>query len=349
MKRRYNLIIIALSVVFLLAYVFLVDGAENILSLLWSVSKGWLLIALLAMVVYWLLEAIALHLITKRYYKKQKFSQTLHTSMIGQLFNCVTPFSSGGQPMQAVDMTQYGVPAGIASCSLLIKFIVYQFSLTILGAIVLIMKFSYFTHNISNFVYLVIIGFLVNFFVLAFLICIGFFKPFATKIVSAVITLLVKLHLIKNEEMRREQAAREIEAFHNGFEQIKHNKSQFIITFLISAVQIIVFSAIPYFIYLGFGLSGESVVTIICAQIFVSMITAFVPLPGAAGGAEVSFYMFFSLFFGSSVNAAVLLWRLFTFYLPILVGSLFYLKIGKRKQAAIPASSKTTSESERAG
>ena len=62
----------------------------------------------------------------------------------------------------------------------------------------------------------------------------------------------------------------------------------------------------------------------IAAQAFVSMITAFVPLPGAAGGAEISFVTFFAIFMnGSDLNLSMLLWRILTFYCPIVVGAAF--------------------------
>lgn len=334
MKNKANIIIVAASVIFLFAYVFWVDGVDNIVNLLLSVSKGWLFVAVLMIVIYWLLEALILHIITKHFYKGQTFGNTLHTSMVGQLFNCLTPFSSGGQPMQAFDMKRYGIPIGTATCSLLIKFIVYQFSLTILSAIVLILKFNYFSSQVSGFVYLVIIGFLVNFIVLAFLISIGFFKGFTTKCTNGIIRVLSKIHIIKRKEFRLQQAEEEIGRLYEGFQQIKKNKSLFFINFFLSAVQIIIFSAIPYFIYLAFGLHAENFVTIVCAQIFVSLITAFVPLPGAIGGAEVSFFMFFELFFQSGVNTAILLWRLITFYAPIIVGLLFYAKRKRLPEAA---------------
>lgn len=329
MKNKINIIIVAASIVFLITYVFWVDGVDNIINLLLSVSKGWLFVAFLMIVIYWLLEAIILHIITKHFYPKQKFGNTIHTSMVGQLFNCLTPFSSGGQPMQAFDMKRYGIPIGTATCSLLVKFIVYQFALTILSTIVLILKFNYFTSQVSGFVYLVIVGFLVNFAVLAFLISIGFFKGFTTKCTNTIIRLLAKIHIIKRKEYRLEQAQEEINRLYEGFQQIKKNKSLFFINFFLSALQIVVFSAIPYFIYLAFGLHVESFLTIVCAQVFVSLITAFVPLPGAIGGAEVSFFMFFEIFFQGNVNTAILLWRLITFYSPIIVGLIFYAKCKK--------------------
>ena len=67
------------------------------------------------------------------------------------------------------------------------------------------------------------------------------------------------------------------------------------------------------------------------------MITSFVPLPGASGGAEISFITFFRLFFPENmVSMSTLFWRLITFYLPIIVGTGFLLKSpGGRQMAAL--------------
>ncbi|MDR2903589.1 MAG: flippase-like domain-containing protein, partial [Clostridiales bacterium] len=52
------------------------------------------------------------------------------------------------------------------------------------------------------------------------------------------------------------------------------------------------------------------------------MITAFVPIPGAAGAAEGSFYLFFAIFFGESLLlSAVLIWRVITYYSCIAAGT----------------------------
>ena len=59
------------------------------------------------------------------------------------------------------------------------------------------------------------------------------------------------------------------------------------------------------------------------------MVSSFVPLPGAAGAAEGSFFMFFGAFLQpSNIAYAILIWRFFVFYLPILVG-VFFIK-GKK-------------------
>lgn len=60
----------------------------------------------------------------------------------------------------------------------------------------------------------------------------------------------------------------------------------------------------------------------LAAQTFVTMVSAFVPLPGSSGGAEGSFYLFFGSFFGATIIPAILLWRLVTYYANILFGCL---------------------------
>ena len=327
MKKKINIAFVSASIIALIAYVVLVDGVDNILTVWRMANKWWLLCGVVAMLVYWLFEAGILHDITKSYHPMQRFRQTLRTSMIGQLFNCITPFASGGQPLQAYDMVKCGVPIGVATCSLLIKFIVYQTALTLASIVVLIFKFSEFSKEVSGFIYLVFIGFLVNFAVLAFLFCIGFFKKFTIKIVCGFIKFLGKLRIFKHVDQKLEHALVEIDEFYDGFQKIRHNKKMFVLNVLASVAQVVIYSAIPYLIYLSFDGTGYGFFDVVAAQIFVAMITAFVPLPGAIGGAEISFYMFFQIFFPSNqLNMAILLWRLLTFYFPIVMGLLFYMR-----------------------
>lgn len=72
---------------------------------LWKMMLGmrplWILAALGLMVVYWVFESLGLHLAVSRFVPTQNPGDTFCATMIGQFFNCITPFSSGGQPMQA--------------------------------------------------------------------------------------------------------------------------------------------------------------------------------------------------------------------------------------------------------
>ena len=77
-----------------------------------------------------------------------------------------------------------------------------------------------------------------------------------------------------------------------------------------------------WIIYLGFGETGSDIVTVISCQAFVYMISSFVPLPGAMGAAEGSYVAFFTFVYSNSslVALSTFVWRIFTFYLPIVLG-----------------------------
>ena len=121
----------------MLVTLFLTDSPENLWNALCTANPLWLLCGLGCMLAYWLLETRALFLVIDGLRKvsqsngrRLKPTECLRVSMVGQLFNCITPFASGGQPMQAYMLSKYGQSVGTASSALLARFIVYQFVLT---------------------------------------------------------------------------------------------------------------------------------------------------------------------------------------------------------------------------
>ena len=81
-----------------------------------------------------------------------------------------------------------------------------------------------------------------------------------------------------------------------------------------------------------FGNSGITFLQIIPAQAFLLLIMTFVPTPGSGLGAEGGFYLLFnSIFKKGTINMSILFWRIYTFYLPIIVGALFLIPIKAKK------------------
>ena len=327
MKRKNNIInfiVCGLALIALIVYMICVDGLDNLIKVAGMIQPGWILLGLLFMVIYWGLESVTLQLFIKKLDKKIRFGSTVRVSMIGQLFNCVTPFASGGQPIQAYYLVKYGMNLGGAITALLSKFIVYQSVLVLFSAVVLIFKFQFFTEQISGFAFLTIIGFIVNLVVILFLISIAFFEKTLKRVSVWVVRLLAKMHILKHPKKTLRHIFTNIEEFHDGMKFMGKNVKTLLQSVVLTLVQLIVYFSIAFVVYKSFGLSGADLFTLICAQAFVLMISSFMPLPGAVGAAEGSFYVFFSIFFPSNViNFGILVWRLLTFYLPIVVGLLF--------------------------
>lgn len=302
---------------------------------LWKMMLGmrplWILAAMGLMVVYWVFESLGLHLAVSRFVPTQNPGDTFCATMIGQFFNCITPFSSGGQPMQAWYLVKKGVSLSFASCSLLIKFIVYQFVLTIYSALTLLLCFKSFAGRISSIGWLIFVGFGVNLLVITGLLCLGFLRRPTEKVLYGSVSLLKKVKLISEQaaSKAKERIQKELMEFYEGFAQIRQDIGGILAISALTAVQLTAFFLIPLCIFYAFGLGKADVLLMICAGAFVLNFTSFIPLPGAAAGAEIGFHTIFSIFFPTHIlSVAILFWRLLTFYLPICVGGCFTATAG---------------------
>ncbi|MDO4754192.1 MAG: YbhN family protein, partial [Bacillota bacterium] len=119
-----------------------------------------------------------------------------------------------------------------------------------------------------------------------------------------------------------------VSEFYTQMRESVTNTNWFKLSFL-TFVQLSLYYSVPVIIAWGLDLTKVQFIRMISASAFVSMVTAFIPLPGAAFGAEGGFYVFFEMFFpNNTVLMALILWRLLTFYIPLIVGFfvVMYLK-----------------------
>lgn len=322
-SKKLNLIFCGIAFVIMLVYLFAFGEADDLMNSLGEIKIGFLLFAVGLMVLYWFLESLSLHIITKKVDKKAKFKNTAVVSMVGQYFNCITPFASGGQPIQAFYMVKYGTPLGSAMTALLVKFIIYQFVLTAYSIFVLILKFSMFTEELAPLMLLAIVGFIVNSVVIVLMFMVALFKNGTTRFVHGLIRLLGKIRVFKNPEKKMEEMDEQLETAYENFQFVKKQPKMIIEVCLTTIVQLTAYFAISYVIYAGFGLSSMDFLTIISCQAFVMMISSFMPLPGALGAAEGSYAAYFMYIYNSNqaqMSISMVIWRFLTFYLPIIVG-----------------------------
>ena len=78
-----------------------------------------------------------MYLIVREYNKTIKISTIFKQAVITQFFNGITPFSTGGQPMEIYMLNKCGVSVGKASNIVLQNSMVYQVALVIYGLLAL--------------------------------------------------------------------------------------------------------------------------------------------------------------------------------------------------------------------
>lgn len=329
----FNFILIAVIFVGLFVYMLAVDGLDNIISLLHSVDYRWVFAGVLCLILYWIFEAITLHIPLKKVFPNQTFKNSFKISMIGQLFNNITPFSSGGQPMQAYELSKYGRRVSDSLSAMMIKFIVVQTALVVFSLVVVICQFNFFATLMKDFLWIAIIGFSVNIFAIVLAILAGVKKRAITIITNPIIKFLGKIRIIKHPEEVIEKLDKSIDNFGAQFKIMHSEKKMVLKLFIVALFQCLAYYSITYMVYRAFGNSGISFWQIIPAQAFLLLIMTFIPTPGSGIGAEGGFLLLFnSIFKQGTINMSILFWRLYTFYLPVIIGSLFLIPTKKKEK-----------------
>ena len=73
--KKLNIILIVLSLVALFVYMGCVDGFGNILNAVKSANPFWMGGSVLLMVVYWVLEAVILHMVVLKFHRGQQIGR----------------------------------------------------------------------------------------------------------------------------------------------------------------------------------------------------------------------------------------------------------------------------------
>ena len=328
-----NFILIFVIFVGLLIYMIMVDGIENIIKVLNSVDYRWVLAGIGCLLIHWICETITLHIPIKKMYPNQTFKNSIRVSMIGLLFNNITPFSSGGQPMQAYELTKTGKRVSDSLSAMAMKFIITQTALVITTLSVVIIEFNFFKTLMQDYLWVAILGFAVNIVAIILVILAGINKRFITVFTNPIVKFLGKIHILKHPEKTLEKLDKSINNFGEQFKFMKSEKKMVLEMFLTAVIQSLAYYSITYMVYRAFGNYGITFWQIIPIQAFLLLIMTFIPTPGSGLGAEGGFYLLFnSIFKEGTINMSILFWRMYTFYLPILVGLLFLIPIRKKNK-----------------
>ena len=325
-KNFFVAITLMLSVGILMYFLFTMGGGiETLAHIAKTLRRTWLLAAVLAAVLCWLLEGYELHLLCRHLKQGWKFSWSFFTGMIGFLYSAVTPFATGGQPMQMYTLNSMGgMDTGMAGSVVAVKTLIYQVVMVLYALLMVALKLHYFQTGVTNFAFLTVIGLFTNCIFISTVVLFLVSEKTTDRILRSSLALLHRMKLCRRPQMRYEKIHSQLQVFHDASKMMGNSAPLYLSVMACTALQITLNSLIPFFIYRSFNMHGASVTTMIAAQVFVAMVSAFVPLPGSSGGAESSFYLFFGLYFGAStIFPAILLWRIITYYANIVFGGIF--------------------------
>lgn len=322
-RNLFPIITCSLAIIIMLIFLFSNNGIENLRRLIPQIQGGWLLLALATAVFTMFLEGVTLHMFCKHLYPDWSYGRSFTVGMTGLLYSAITPFSTGGQPMQIYSMRKMGMDTGKAGSVIAMKTLSYQVIMVTYALVLMCAQLGFFVRNVTNLAFITVIGLISNaaFIALVFLFTVS--AKGTDKLLHFGLRLLYRMRLCRHPLRRYHAIHQQLSMFHNSSKLMGRSLKLYLPVILITLLQITLTGSIPYMIYRSFSLPAENVqlITMLAAQQFVMMVSAFIPLPGASGGAEGSFLMFFRTFFENTITPAILLWRLITYYLNIALGA----------------------------
>lgn len=287
-----------------------------------AINWWWMLIALLCICLYLGLEAVVVKIFMNDRHKSFTWKDAIRLPLIEQLFNGITPFSTGGQPAQLVAMIQSGVDGGLASSVLLMKFVVFQAMIVVNFLISLLIGFHFIAEKLHALSLLVLFGFLIHLAVIVGLLMVMYWYRFTKKIMNLVIKPATIFMKAARYEKMKIMLNEKVDTFYQESLRMKKDYGKLVRVCIVTIFQLFFYYAIPFFIMLALGVHHINFIMVLSLHVLIFMIISLFPIPGGAGGAEYSFSVLFSSFIHSNTKLvlAMILWRLLTYYFGMLTG-----------------------------
>lgn len=327
--------IVLLIITILILFLVLKDDFSTSMSALFQANVVILILAFLCQIVAIMVEALAYKKVVDSYTDNYTYKKALRMQFITKFFNGITPFSTGGQPMQIYMLKKDGFRFTKATNIIMQNFIIYQAALVVYGMIALIInwKLNLFK-DIALLRNLIALGFLMNTLVMIGLIVVSFSKKFNHMVINKIIHFLGKVKIVKNEEKKLKEWEERVDDFHEGTNYLKQHKKLCLASFFYNFVYLTLHYLTPYFVMASLvGWNNPlTPINAICASAYVLIIGSFVPIPGASGGIEFGYLAFIGTFIkGGILRASLLIWRFISYYFLMLIGAIIFSIKGSDK------------------
>ena len=291
----------------------------------------WLLILIFAFIAHMLADTFVFFAMINKCGYGHRFALSAKVAFLGTYYDNITPWATGGQPFQMHYMSKANIDTPTAITLPVVKHAIRVFAMDGLA----IVFFIFAKTEVSG---VILAGTIIWIIITPMLplILMIFSKniPFTLKMTRKLVHLGKKMRLVKDEEKAVAKAQDNVDSFIAAFKFLEKSKSIIFIVGALSLIDLFAVATYPYIIVRmlgGEGGFGE----LISKAFYTTFSSGLIPTPGSSGGAEASFYAVFNnVVPEGTLFWAVILYRVFTFYLPILCGAVIQIYeaiVGKRK------------------
>ncbi len=328
-------IIVFVAVTVLALYYVFKDDPVTTLSIVSKIQFFPLLIAFALYALTVFCDAFSLMYFTRLYNRDYKYRQALLNVIIGNFVGVLNKMSTTF--IQAYTFTKQGVKGAHAASIVTMNFLMYQFTFTFYSLALVLIGYNAVTDitvdllgGIHMFP-LSMIGFAVACLFLGGMIIAGFCRPLHNFLLNTVINLLAKMKIVKNPSERRKSWALQFATYRVEMKRLSKHWGLVILSVATNVIKQVCMCALPYLVFwsLGAEISQLGFGTSFSAVGYLNLVSSVITI----GAPEVGFQSVFnSLFvqvgvtgYSNYVSAANFIWRIITFYLPLIAGALCFL------------------------
>lgn len=324
-KKYFWNIVIIVAVTVIAMYFALKDNFKDIVDTIAKMNVFSLLFILAWGMGINIVIGVGYQLLGGVYKKGYSLKEGVIVAFVGTFFAGITPSSTGGQFGQAYVLKKQGISYSDGASLLWADFVIYQTTLMIYVTILFALRFGHYV-NLNGWIWIVAAGYVVNVVVIVALYTVALFPNFYTRLCEKVFHYLGKIKWFRGLEKKAENWVRQVSSFTQQTKVLSQNKRLILGMLLVNLARLTLYFSLPFVVamILGLKLHPTQFFDSLALASFVVMANSFVPLPGATGGTEMFFTMLFQYMFGRLTGAVLLLWRLSSYYIPVIVGAIIF-------------------------
>ncbi len=341
-KLISNLIFLTLLTILVVVLLLSMGEIQKIGERLSNIGENyvWLLAAIGLIIAYFILWPFSQCIYGKALKIKATFGESFLIGSSEHFYNGITPFAAGGQPFQVYSYTKRKVTTAQATGVILASFVTFMM---VTNAFAIVSLFFWqdiwnglVTLNMQWVIWVALIGFVINFAVLLFMIALGTNKGIRNLLVK-LLTKFAYWKIFHNEKHKLlckfgNFLVKQIPNFELycsnaqiAFKETWTHKLATVFAILIKIICMACYYAVPFFLIkaVGIDIGWDKIPLVLFSTSFAITSVVWMPTPGGTGGIEFAFQFVIAAVIGSTTQddatAVCLLWRLVTFYLIIII------------------------------
>lgn len=323
MKKHSQLIFLLAVFAVTMWSVFGGEDLREVFAALQTANPAYIYPSILCVVLFILGESVVLHYLLRSLGTLVSFWHCCLYSFIGFFYCCITPSASGGQPMQVVAMRKDKIPVAVSTVVLAIVTILYKLVLVIIGLAVVIIRPRVIMGYLDSTEALVYLGLVLNVICIALLLLLVFHPRIFRLCAEKTLALVQKFRPFKHPERIAARLDSTVSQYTGTAEYFRTHHGVIIVVFLITLVQRCLLFLVTWLTYRAFGLTGESLITILLLQAMISVAVDMLPLPGGMGVSENLFLTMFLPIFGAElVLPGMVISRGISYYTQLLLSAI---------------------------